>query len=137
MDLKHYWKKLQEVVSDHPKGRPYVGGQFYPDPTPVAPPVGYVPEISMFDRVREMIRSDALKKVAVESGAESFEEADDFDVDDDYEPFSPYELIVEQAQPDGPTTTPEVNAAIPPTNGDDPPPEAPETPAPEAAAPSK
>lgn len=137
MDLKHYWKKLEQVVSDHPKHRPYVGGNFYPDPTPVAPPVGYTPEISMFDRVRQMIRSDELKKAALSAGAETFEDADDFEIDDDVEPFSPYELIVEQAQPDGPTIQPEVNAAIPPKDPDDPPPEAPDTPEPKAAAPSK
>lgn len=100
--FKEYWDKLKKIVSKHPKGRPYdENGQFYPDPTPVAPPIGYVQEPSMFDRVREMIQRDASMR-AQAAGFESFEDADDFYIEDDIEPFSPYEEILEMARPDAP-----------------------------------
>lgn len=48
------------------------------------------------DRVREMIRSERLALAALEEGYETFEEADDFDVDEeDYDPQTPYEEIFE------------------------------------------
>lgn len=57
--------------------------------TPMQPPLGYNPQPSMFDVMRKMI-SDHQK--ALESaGYETPEEADDFDVDDDFDPSSPYE----------------------------------------------
>lgn len=135
--LDHYWNALKGIVDAHPKHRPFdEAGKFYPDPTPVAPPIGYVQEPSMFDRVREMVRRET-SRVAADKGFESFEEANDFDTDDyEEEPFSPYEEIVEQLYPDGPTTQPEVNAAAP-QDGQDPPPEAPKSQPPEAAASAK
>lgn len=109
-----YWKKLKEVIARNPKGRAYdEQGQFYPDPVPIAPPIGYVQEPSMFDRVRDMIRKEASLRAQAE-GFETFEESDDFEVEDDYEPFSPYELhFVEQAVPDGPIVRPEEPESAP------------------------
>lgn len=53
----------------------------YPDPTPVEWPVGVeVPE-TMEQKIARMIRV-SVSQAASEAGAESFEEADDFDVDD-------------------------------------------------------
>lgn len=65
----------------------------YPDPRPIAPPLGYIPEMSLAERIRAMVRSEHLRLAAMESGAETFEEADDFDVDDDFDPSSPYEMF--------------------------------------------
>lgn len=59
--------------------------------TPMQPPIGYKPQPSMVDIVREQIRLAGLE--AERQGHESFEEADDFDVDDDIDPASPYEAI--------------------------------------------
>lgn len=60
------------------------------DPTPVAPPVGYVRQKSMVDIIREQIRSDAL--LARLNDRESFAESDDFDIPDDpIDPHTPYE----------------------------------------------
>lgn len=58
---------------------------------PVAPPVGYKKQPSMFDRVRELIQSERLAAAARDAGFETFEESEDFDIPDDMFPASPYE----------------------------------------------
>lgn len=58
---------------------------------PVAPPVGYKKQPSMVDHIRGLVRSEHLRHAAASAGAETFEEADDFEVGDDYDPTSPYE----------------------------------------------
>lgn len=78
-------------------------GREYPDPTPIAPPVGFIKQPSLAETMKQMIRSDALRKAALESGAETFEEADDFDVGDDYDPRSPYEETFEVHEVEDPT----------------------------------
>lgn len=115
--FKEYWEKLAEICADHPKGKPYdKEGRFYPDPTPVAPPPGqqHVADIDMFEVMRNRIRNEA-SIVAQMTGHETFDEAEDFEVEEDFIPFSPWEEIVEQAQMDGPVTRPEINAAAPPS----------------------
>lgn len=115
---RKFWDAVKSIVSAHPKGRPFsvdANGRdvaFIPDPTPVAPPIGYNPEPSMFERMREMIRRE-MSAAAASQGFESFEESDDFNVEEDEAPFSPYELILEQAQPDGPVVNAEVSAMPP------------------------
>lgn len=101
---KGFWESLKKIVKDHPKGKPLdKDGKFYPDPTPVAPPVGqsHVAEIDMFEVMKNRIRNEA-SIAAMMAGEETFEEADDFEVYDDPEPFSPWEEIVDQPRPDGP-----------------------------------
>ena len=62
------------------------------DSTPMAPPVGHKKQPSMVELVREMVKSEHLRRAALESGHETFEEADDFDVgDEDDMPSSPHE----------------------------------------------
>lgn len=73
-------------------------GREIPDPTPMAPPVGYQRAKSMTEIIREQIQGEALKQAAREMGKESWEEADDFDVGDDFDPTSPWE---EQYDPVG------------------------------------
>lgn len=72
-------------LRQHPDGRER------PDPTPEEPPLGYKKQPSIFDQVRAMVRSDKLKEEALAAGKETFEEADDFDLDEDEDPHSPYE----------------------------------------------
>lgn len=106
---KDYWEKLKVICKANPKGKPYdKDGMFYPDPTPVAPPVGQsnVADIDMFEVMRNRIRNEASIQAQM-MGFESFEEADDFVVEDDFEPFSPWEEITEQFRPDGPVVRPE------------------------------
>lgn len=81
-----------EDYLERQKKRGYVGALQEVDPTPMAPPIGYIKRESLFDTVREMVRSEALRQAAEESGLETFEEADDFDIPDDpIDPSSPYE----------------------------------------------
>lgn len=65
------------------------------DPTPIAPPIGYKKSPTIAEQIRTMIRSEKLRQEAEEAGYESFEEADDFDVGDDFDPKSPYEEVFE------------------------------------------
>lgn len=50
---------------------------------------------SEIDRFRRFLRSEEMAKQARQQGFETFEEADDFDVGDDFDPTSPYEQIFE------------------------------------------
>lgn len=62
-----------------------------PDPTPIAPPIGYRPSDPLHKKIRQMIISEKLAMEARENNLETLDEADDFDVGDDYDPSSPYE----------------------------------------------
>lgn len=60
----------------------------------IAPPLGFVRQPSMVEYIRRMVKSEHLRQAAEAAGAETFEEADDFDVGDpdDNFPMSPHEL---------------------------------------------
>lgn len=66
-------------------------GREIPNPTPLAPPIGYKRSPSIAEQMRAMIRQ--VSEEAKMSGAETEEEANDFDVGDpfDYDPETPYE----------------------------------------------
>lgn len=66
------------------------------DGAPVAVPAGFKHPPSIQDIIRRAIRQE-ISTSAAKQGQESFEEADDFDVDDDPEIKSPYELDEDQA----------------------------------------
>lgn len=85
-------------ITDHDPGRRYRLrddflddlGREIPDPRPMQPPIGYKKQPSMF----ELIREATAREVALYAAGrepETFEEADDFDVDDDVDPHSPWE----------------------------------------------
>lgn len=61
------------------------------DDTPIEPPIGYNPQVPLHLQIREMVRSARLAEEAAAAGMETFEEADDFDVDDDFDPSTPWE----------------------------------------------
>lgn len=103
--------KTGEILPEEPAGsQPYLrsyglrpvylddNGHEVLDPTPMAPPIGYKPQPSMVDIIRAQIRSEALAREAEEQGFETFEEADDFDVED-FDPTSPYEEIFDPEPP--------------------------------------
>lgn len=73
-------------------------GQEVLDPIPMAPPVGYDKPFDMFAHVRNMVRSEHLRIAALEAGQETFEESDDFEVGEDYDPNSPYEEVFDPVQ---------------------------------------
>jgi len=64
-------------------------GRELPNPTPVAPPVGYKRQPTIAEQMRQMIRQASYE--ASQMGAETEAEANDFDVGEDMEPDSPYE----------------------------------------------
>lgn len=69
-------------------------GRLKPDPMPLEPPIGYKRTPPLAETIRAMVRGEALAHAARNSGAETFEEADDFDVpDDDYDPRAPFEEV--------------------------------------------
>lgn len=61
------------------------------DPVPIAPPIGWFKQPSMFDQVRDMVRSEHMRLYAESQGAETFEEASDFEVEDEIFPTSQFE----------------------------------------------
>lgn len=65
------------------------------DPLPLEPPIGYKRTPPLAEQIRAMVRGEALAHAARNSGKETFEEADDFDVDDDFDPQAPYEEVFE------------------------------------------
>lgn len=75
-------------------------GHEVPNPVPVAPPVGFVRAPSMVDHLRQMVRSELLRREVMAQGMETFEEADDFELDDDpVDPHTPYEAVFDPPPP--------------------------------------
>lgn len=68
-----------------------INGHEVPDPTIVDPPLGYIKQPDLMELMRRMIRNE-LSTVAENTEYETFEDADDFEVDDDPVDYSsPYE----------------------------------------------
>lgn len=65
------------------------------DDTPVAIPARLSRAETLTEQVRRLIREEA-SRAAQAAGFETFEEADDFEIEDDYDPRSPHELTLEQ-----------------------------------------
>lgn len=80
----------------------------YPDPVPMQPPVGYQPEPSITELIRMFVRRELSQQVADEY--DTFEEAEDFDIEDDpADPLTPYEKVFDPPKPlipDVPKDTP-------------------------------
>lgn len=114
-------------VLNHKGRRLDAQGREIPDPRPLAPPLGYIEQPPLHELIRQMIRSEQLRAEAEQAGAGSFEEEDDFDVeDDDYDPSSPWEENFDPPTEGGvgapaPTESQEVPPSEPPpaepTNG--------------------
>jgi len=67
-------------------------GEEIPDPTPIAVSPKLTPSKSIHDRVLEVLRSERWNEMMRAQGMETFEEANDFDIDeDDDAPPTPYE----------------------------------------------
>lgn len=67
------------------------GRHEFPDPTPVEMPLGFSRPPTLQEEIQRIIRIQMSQQAQAE-GFESFEEADDFDVDEDPDPLSPYEV---------------------------------------------
>lgn len=106
-----------------------LNGQEYPDPVPLEPPVGFVAPPDLMTMIRTMIRSEQFRQAADTLDFETFEESDDFDLDDDpLDPLTEYERVFEPPPeaPPAPGAAPQ-DAAKPPSPSPAPvPPKAPE-----------
>lgn len=66
------------------------------DPHPLSPPVGYDPGPDLGTMIRTMIQSEKFRLEQEQAGLETFEEADDFDIEDDpLDPLTEYERVFE------------------------------------------
>ena len=108
-----------------------VRGHEVPDPTVIEPPLGYVQSPDLMEQMRQMVRNE-MSRIAEANEFETFEEADDFDIDDDPVDYtSPFELYFDPAEYDDQGPPEAAPAAAPaPLNGEVLPPESPPAPAP-------
>lgn len=61
------------------------------DPTPMQPPLGYKKTLSLSEQILQQVRQYKQQLLDDSAIAETDEEADDFEVGDDFEPLSPHE----------------------------------------------
>lgn len=78
-------------------------GREIPDPRPMEMPVGLRKPESMEDMIRRFVRVEA-SRIAQNEGMETFEEADDFEVEDDDFSDAPTQYMVPEVGPEGPET---------------------------------
>jgi len=64
-------------------------GRELPNPTPMSPPLGYKKQPTIAEQMRQMIKMASYE--AAHAGAETEEEANDFEVGEDMDPHTPYE----------------------------------------------
>lgn len=103
-------------------------GHYVPDRVPMAPPIGYKRHPTVSEMIRDQVRSEHLRQALIAAGDETFEEADNFDIPDDHDRESPYEVHFDPPVDQGPAPTPAPRPS--PTA-----PEAPPTPPSQAAVP--
>lgn len=60
------------------------------DATPVSLPLRFSRPVPLADQIRNAVRVE-FSQYAEDKGYETFDEAEDFDVDDEYDPSSPWE----------------------------------------------
>lgn len=88
-------------------------GKEYPDPIPTAPPIGYENPPDLMTMIRTMIQSEQVRQKLAQEDWETFEEADDFEIEDDpIDPLTPYEKVFEPAPQPAP-----LNSATPAAAG--------------------
>lgn len=63
------------------------------DAKPVAIPAGFRRPETLAEQVRRLVRMEQME----DTGEETWEDANDFDVDDDFDPRSPWETIYDEA----------------------------------------
>lgn len=61
------------------------------DPVPMQPPLGYKRTPTLSEQIAQQVRRMKLELLQDDSVSETDEEADDFEVGDDFEPISPHE----------------------------------------------
>lgn len=71
-------------------------GREIPDPEPLVLPSGFRRPETLQEQVRRLVRT-SLSLQAAEEGYETFEESEDFNVDDEVDPSTPYEEFFDPA----------------------------------------
>lgn len=103
-DLEEYLRQPRMVSQQDMNHDKY--GREIPDPVPMAPPVGYTPPFSMVAHLKEIVRRE-LSEVAASQELETYEDADDFDIEDDpIDPHTPYEAVFDPPPPSTPPPPP-------------------------------
>lgn len=68
-------------------------GREIPDPDPIAIPMGFKKPETLAEAVQRLVKSDQWAQQMNDTDQETFAEADDFDVGDDFDPSSPFEQV--------------------------------------------
>lgn len=68
-------------------------GHEVPDPRPLSLPSGMKRPETLAQQVARLVRSHELARAASAQGFETLEESEDFDVGDDFDPSTPWELV--------------------------------------------
>lgn len=66
-------------------------GREIPDPNPMEIPAGMKRPETLAEQVQRLVRTSISNHAAM-NGMESFEEAEDFDIEEDFDPSTPYEV---------------------------------------------
>ncbi len=64
---------------------------------PIAVPMGFKKPETLAEQVRRLVRHEQFATAMGGDDAETFEEADDFDIGDDFDPESPFEQVFDFA----------------------------------------
>lgn len=73
-----------QIMDDH--------GHEIPDPRPMTVPAGFKRPETLAEQIKRLVRNQ-ISREAADREMETFEEADDFDVDDEFDPSTPYEVF--------------------------------------------
>lgn len=79
-------------------GRHLIGTEF-PNPVPVEAPISQAPYEDIWVTIRRMVLEQAARDAGGPEEFESEEEANDFEVGDDFDPSSPWEEVHEPTDP--------------------------------------
>lgn len=95
MGLKSKPNEKSEQLEMWPDGRSHIlpDGSEVPDPKPVALPVGFERPESIHDLIRRLVTDPSIRDEMKNAELESFDEADDFDIEDDVMVNSPHEDV--------------------------------------------
>jgi hypothetical protein len=76
-------------------------GREHPDPVPMSPPVSLGRQRdTLVDTIKRLIAEETFRQAVDAEGFETFEEAEDFDIEDDpMDPKTPYEAVFEPPPP--------------------------------------
>lgn len=87
------------------------------DPTPVEMPMQWKRPPTLQEQIKAFVRRE-LSEQAAAAGAETFEEADDFDIEDDpLDPLSEWELNYDQENADHSSPREQAASAVQPDSG--------------------